>query len=182
VQGGLDVLSQLFNCLYVDQECVDMPYELLRGERRSAVRHALDRGLREPTDWRVERILHFVNTHDGKLGWDLNRLCAQLELGISGSHAAKLFSRHTGIGVREYAKRLRLTLAAHQILNTTDSVKRIAFNLGYRTPDDLRRQFKMLFCLTPSQVRAARRLAIVSKRNGKLPGHANVIPFGGGKA
>jgi AraC-like DNA-binding protein len=127
--------------------------------RASGPGSVLDHSLRETSnlqrsgDWRVERILHFVDAQDGKFGWDLNQLCKQLELGISASHAAKLFNRHTGIGIREYIKQRRLTLAAQQIQSTTDSVKRIALELGYRTPNDLRRQFKKQFCLTPTEFR-----------------------------
>jgi methylphosphotriester-DNA--protein-cysteine methyltransferase len=156
--------------------------------RASGFNSALNRGLcetpqlRQPPDWRVERILRFVNTQDGKLGWGLNHLCAQLDLGISASHAAKLFSRHIGIGIREYAKQQRLKLAARQLQNTTHSVKHIALELGYRTPNDLRRQFAKLFCLSPTQFRTAYRQAIIPKRPGMSDLPANVSRFGGGKA
>jgi AraC-like DNA-binding protein len=132
-------------------------------------------------DWRVERILHFVNTQDGRLGWDLSRLCVQLELGITGSHAAKLFSRHTGTGIREYAKERRLTLAAQQLRSTNDSVKQIALELGYRTPNDLRRQFKKRFCLNPTEFRTAYRQATIPKRAEVSGFPANVVRFEGGK-
>jgi AraC-like DNA-binding protein len=134
-----------------------------------------------PADWRVERILHFVDTQDGKLGWDLSALCVRLELGITGSHAAKLFSRHTGTGIREYAKERRLTLAAQQLRSTTDSVKQIALELGYRTPNDLRRQFKKRFCLNPTEFRTAYRQTTIPKRAGVSGFPANVVRFGGGK-
>jgi AraC-like DNA-binding protein len=136
---------------------------------------------KRPADWRVERILHFVNTQDGKLGWDLSELCVQLELGITGSHAAKLFSRHTGTGIREYAKERRLTLAAQQLRSTTDSVKLIALELGYRTPNDLRRQFKKRFCLNPTEFRTAYRQATIPKRAEVSGFPANVVRFEGGK-
>jgi two-component system, response regulator YesN len=134
-----------------------------------------------PDDWRVERILHFVNTQDGKLGWDLDQLCADLELGITGSHAAKLFGWHTGIGIREYAKQRRLTLAAQQLQGTTDSVKQIALELGYRTPNDLRRQFKRLFCLNPTEFRTAYRKEIHPKGTALSALPDNVIRFQGSK-
>ena len=130
-------------------------------------------------DWRVERMLRFIDTEGGKLGWEVSQLCTQLELGISGSHAAKLFSRHTGIGIREYAKQRRLALAAKQLQTTTDSVKQIALELGYRTPNDLRRQFKKLFYLNPTAFREAHRQADIRKRDDAVP--AKVIRFGGGK-
>jgi len=163
------------------------------GYKAPQVRHAtspssdLNGGLdkapacKRPADWRVEQILHFVNTQDGKLGWDLSELCAQLELGITGSHAAKLFSRHTGTGIREYAKERRLTLAAQQLRSTTDSVKQIALELGYRTPNDLRRQFKKRFCLNPTEFRTAYRQAIIPKRAEVSGFPANVVRFEGGK-
>jgi AraC-like DNA-binding protein len=137
---------------------------------------------RQVADWRVGCILRFIDTQGGKLGWDLNQLCAQLELGISGSHAAKLFRRHTGIGVRQYAKQQRLTLAAQQLRSTTDSVKHIALERGYRTPNDLRRQFKKLFSLNPTEFRKAYRKAVVPKRTGAPVVPINTIRFGRGKA
>jgi AraC-like DNA-binding protein len=163
------------------------------GYKAPQVRHAtspssdLNGGLdkapssKRPADWRVEQIIHFVNTQDGKLGWDLSELCAQLDLGITGSHAAKLFSRHTGTGIREYAKERRLTLAAQQLRSTNDSVKQIALELGYRTPNDLRRQFKKRFCLNPTEFRTAYRQATIPKRAEVSGFPANVVRFEGGK-
>jgi AraC-like DNA-binding protein len=116
-------------------------------------------------DWRVARLVEFLNIQDGRLGWDLDRVAEQLELGITGSHAAKLFNRHIGIGVREYAKQRRLTLAARQLRTTTESVKRIALDLGYRTPNDLRRQFRRMFQQSPTEFRNAERTESSSSRN-----------------
>jgi AraC-like DNA-binding protein len=115
-------------------------------------------------DWRVKRLVRFIDKQDGKLGWNLNHICEQLELGVSGSHSAKLFKQHTGIGIREYAKKRRLTVAAGKLKETTNSVKEIAIELGYRTPNDLRRQFKQLFYLSPSEFRTVYRQADQSGR------------------
>ena len=139
-------------------------------------------GPKRPIDWRIERILRFVDMHDGKLGWDLNELCVHLQLGITGPHAAKLFSRQTGIGIREYAKQRRLMLAAQQLQGTTDSVKQIALELGYRTPNDLRRQFKKRFCLNPTEFRTVHRQTTDHKRTGISFFPGNLVRFKGGKA
>lgn len=151
---------------------------------RSAVAASLDGSARpkRPIDWRVERILQFVNTHDGKLGWDLNDLSLHLELGITGQHAAKLFIQQTGIGIRQYAKERRLAFAAQQLRGTTDSVKQIALELGYRTPNDLRRQFKKRFFLNPTEFRTAQDQITIPKPTGILPFPDNLIRFKGGKA
>jgi AraC-like DNA-binding protein len=153
-------------------------------DNRSAVGARFGESTRteRPIDWRVERILQFLDTHDGKLGWGLNHLCLHLELGITGPHAAKLFSRQTGIGIREYAKERRLTVAAQQLRGTTDSVKQIALELGYRTPNDLRRQFKKRFSLNPTEFRTAHHQTAVPKQSGVLPFPDNLIRLKGAKA
>lgn len=117
-------------------------------------------------DWRVERLQHFIKTAQGKLGWNLDRICKELDLGISGSHGARLFKKHAGLGIREYAKRTRLAAATDKLKTTTLSVKEIAADLGYRSQTDLSRQFKQLFCLSPTEFRIAHRLA---PRRNKLP-------------
>ena len=110
-------------------------------------------------DWRVERLQQFINTAHGKLGWNLNDICKQLDLGISGSHGARLFKKHVGLGIREYATRTRLAAATDKLKTTTLSIKEIAADLGYRSQTDLSRQFKQWFCLSPTEFRIAHRQA-----------------------
>lgn len=110
-------------------------------------------------DWRVERLQRFINAAHGKLGWNLNSICKQLDLGVSGSHGARLFKKHTGLGIREYSKRKRLAVAADKLKTTTLSIKEIAADLGYKSQTDLSRQFKQLFCLNPTEFRITLRQA-----------------------
>jgi AraC-like DNA-binding protein len=162
-----------------------MTYEQPQVYRGAGIRSLIDRALREmpnpkpPADWRVEGILRFIDEQSGKLGWDLNHVCTELELGISGTHAAKLFTRHTGIGIREYAKQVRLTLAAQQLRTTTGSVKQIALELGYRNPNDFCRQFKKLFSLNPTEFRAVCRRPDISRGSRNSVRSANVRRFTG---
>lgn len=109
------------------------------------------------TDWRVERLQRFINGEHGKLGWNLDRLCKQLDLGVSGSQGAKLFRKHMGIGIREYSKRERLAAAAEKLGTTSLSVKEISADLGYRNQTDFWRQFRQLFFLNPTEFRIAYR-------------------------
>ncbi len=111
-------------------------------------------------DWRVERLQFFINSAHGKLGWTLDSICRDLDLGVSGSYGGRLFKRHTGLGVREYTKRRRLALAADRLENTTLSIKEIAADLGYKNQTDLSRQFRQLFRLNPKEYREAHRRAI----------------------
>jgi methylphosphotriester-DNA--protein-cysteine methyltransferase len=165
-----------------------MIYEEPRIYRVAVARSVVNRTLGEmakpspPADWRVEGLLRFIEKEGGKLGWDLNGVCAQLQLGISGSHAAKLFSRHTGMGIREYAKQVRLTRAAMKLRTTPDSVKQIALDLGYRNPNDLRRQFNKLFSLNPTEFRAMYRQPVCLKDSEISRITANVRRLGRGAA
>src|SRR6266478_4031912 len=68
-------------------------------------------------DWRVTRFQGFVDNEDGKIGWNVQDICRELGLGISGSRLARLFRRCLGVTVREYAKRKRLWLAAQRLKN-----------------------------------------------------------------
>lgn len=104
-------------------------------------------------DWRVSRFRFFVDKHDGKLGYGLVHLCQHLDLGITPSHLSRLFRQEIGLGVREYMKRRRLRAAMHKLQTTTLSVKEIAADLGYRSPADFFRQFKLHVKLTPREFR-----------------------------
>lgn len=107
-----------------------------------------------PADWRAECIRRLLDAQNGSLGWNVDHICAHLELGPSGPHAARLFRVHTGVGFREYATKRRLTRAAELLRETTCSLREIATALGYRAPNDLQRQFKQLFHLNPTEFRA----------------------------
>ena len=97
--------------------------------------------------------MQFIDSHSGHVGWNLEEACRELRLDISSAYAARLFKRSTGLGVREYAKKKRLSAAA-DLLKTTDlSVKAIAAEFGYRSPPDFTRRFKDQFHLSPTRFR-----------------------------
>ncbi|MGH9568815.1 MAG: helix-turn-helix transcriptional regulator, partial [Candidatus Angelobacter sp.] len=100
-------------------------------------------------DWRVSRLLAFIDEQNGRIGSKLADVCHTLDLGVTASHASRLFSQALGIGIREYSKLRRLHTAAARLQSTSMSVKEIAANLGYQTPADFHRQFKLFFRVTP---------------------------------
>jgi AraC-like DNA-binding protein len=104
-------------------------------------------------DQRIAKLADFIDSHDGRIGWDLSHTCRELKLDISGAYAARLFKLSRGLGVREYAKKKRLSAAA-EFLRTTDlSVKAIAVELGYRSSPDFTRRFKEQFHQSPTDFR-----------------------------
>jgi AraC-like DNA-binding protein len=104
-------------------------------------------------DGRIVRLVGFIDAHDGSIGWDLERACRELKLDISGAHAARLFKRCTGLGIREYAKRRRLSLAAERLRTTDIPVKTIAAEFGYQSLPHFSRRFKDQFGLSPIEFR-----------------------------
>ena len=108
---------------------------------------------RNDGDQRIAKLTDFIDSRDGRIGLDLEHTCRKLKLDISGAHAARLFKLSRGLGVREYAKKKRLSAAA-KFLSTTDlSVKAIALEFGYRSPPDFTRSFKEQFHLSPTDFR-----------------------------
>lgn len=104
-------------------------------------------------DWRVDRLLQFLAQHFDRLDWNLPQVCRQLKLDISAPHAARLFKRHTGMGIREYAKKRRLSRAAERLTATNLPIKVISAESGYRKPIDFARGFKAQYQLSPSEFR-----------------------------
>ena len=104
-------------------------------------------------DQRIAKLTNFIDSHHGRIGSDLADTCRELKLDISGAYAARLFKLSRGLGVREYAKKKRLSAAA-ELLRTTDlSVKAIAVEFGYRSSPDFTRSFKEHFHLSPTDFR-----------------------------
>ena len=108
---------------------------------------------RDDLDPRIAKLAKFFDSHDGRIGWDLEHICRELKLDISGAYAARLFKLSTGLGVREYAKKKRLSAAAEFLRATDLSVKAIAAEFGYRSPPDFTRRFKEQFHLSPTDFR-----------------------------
>src|SRR5260370_24828698 len=66
-------------------------------------------------DWRVTRFQGFVDNQDGKIGWNIQQNCRELQLGISGSRLARLFRSCLRVTVRGYAKRKTLWPSAQRL-------------------------------------------------------------------
>ena len=104
-------------------------------------------------DWRVRKILLFIDSEDGKIGSDMADICRKLDLGISADYATKLFKKQTGSGFREYGARKRLMKAASQLAETSLSIKVIAADLGYHIPQAFSRRFKFQYQVKPTEYR-----------------------------
>lgn len=108
---------------------------------------------RSSTDWRITRLLHFIDGQEGRVDWDLDHACQELRLNISGPYAAQLFKQCIGLGIREYAKKRRLLLAAERLQIPDLPIKVIAAEFGYRSLAHFSRRFKDQFHISPTEFR-----------------------------
>src|ERR1700688_3522683 len=98
-----------------------MIYESPAIERQAALKDVFHqtflgtRGVGPKGDLRIAKLVEFIDKQEGSIGWGLQHVCRELRLDISGAYAARLFKRHTGIGIREYAKEKRLLTAAERL-------------------------------------------------------------------
>jgi len=105
------------------------------------------------TDWRIKKLKEFIDSRPGKIRWNLDDVCKQLELGLSGRQARRLFMISTGVGIREYAKKTRLANAAEQLQATNSPVKAVAADAGYQSTCHFARSFKEVFRISPLEFR-----------------------------
>src|SRR5436190_699096 len=70
-------------------------------------------------DWRAMKITDFIDNHPGKVVCNLDNVCKQLGLALSGRQARRVFRRAMRIGFKEYLKKSRLAFAAEQLKKTT---------------------------------------------------------------
>ena len=106
------------------------------------------------TDWRARKITDFIDSHPGEVGSNLDDVCKQLGLAMSGRQARRVFRRVMRIGFKEYLKKSRLGFAAEQLkATTTVPIKAIAADAGYERTSEFGRSFKRLFLLSPTEFR-----------------------------
>lgn len=75
------------------------------------------------------------------------------KLEISQAHLTRLFDRRFGISPLQYYRRLRMEVAASRLINSTASVKEIAWELGYSSPFHFSRSFKRFAEMSPVEYR-----------------------------
>src|SRR5437773_10966606 len=100
-------------------------------------------------DWRVQKLINLTDSDPASIRWNLDQICKQLQLCMSGRQALRLFKTHTTIGIKQYAKKKRLEMAAQQLRATEAPVKAIAVDAGYRHVGNFTRSFLKHFRVSP---------------------------------
>lgn len=86
---------------------------------------------------------------------DINQIAEHV--GISYSHARKIFSEKMGTNIVSYLNHLRLEEAKKKLVDTGDSIVNIALSLGYNNEQSFNRYFKKYYGITPGEYRRANR-------------------------
>ncbi len=108
-------------------------------------------------DWRAKKIKEFVDSNAGRVPLSLSDVCKQLALPMSARQARRLFRNSMGMGIKEYAKKRHLVVAAEQLQATNIPIKEVASEAGYQSTQTFARRFKELFLATALEFRTLRR-------------------------
>ena len=99
-------------------------------------------------------IQDYIDSTLGRVGVSMATIVRHLQLGVSAAHADRIFTRDTGMGVKDYSRRLRLLYAASRLAYTSHSIKEIAIDAGYANVQHFSRAFKNVVGITPTDFRA----------------------------
>jgi YesN/AraC family two-component response regulator len=87
---------------------------------------------------------------------------------LSVGRLAHVFSQATGHGVMDYVARIRINIARRLLLETSDTLERIAARLGFADASNFSRTFKSVNRIAPGEFRRTRQ---------PIEGHGNVTPM-----
>ncbi len=108
---------------------------------------------REQTVQRMKHILDYIHEH----WWeDLSLSGVAEQEYLSSSYLSRFFQKNLNVSFSKYIKRLRLIHASRMLIQTEESVTRIAYDCGFKTPSAFIEAFKQLYQKTPKQFRDVR--------------------------
>lgn len=98
----------------------------------------------------LEKSIEFIETN---LFLDLSVETCAAAASYSTFHYCRLFSSHTGMSVREYINKRRVSEAAKLIKDTELPLKEIGYRCGFNSQESFTRVFKRVFHLSPRSYR-----------------------------
>jgi len=104
---------------------------------------------------RVRMAVHFLESH---FSGPVSLETVAEHVGWSKWHCARVFKRHTGTGIAEFCRRIRVKRARRLLSESRLTVKEVAAAAGFTHPSDLTRCFVRAYGVSPSGFRSARLL------------------------
>jgi AraC family transcriptional regulator len=118
-------------------------------------------------DWitGIQRALDYTEAH---LTDTVDYEAAAREAASSAFHFQRMFTMLCGFTLGDYIRMRRLSLAAGDLMQTTDKVIDIAYRYGYDTPESFSRAFTRFHGVTPSGARRGGSVKSFSRLSVKL--------------
>jgi AraC family transcriptional regulator len=118
-------------------------------------------------DWitGIQRALDYTEAH---LTDTVDYEAAAREAASSAFHFQRMFTMLCGYPLGDYIRMRRLSLAAEDLMQTTDKVIDIAYRYGYDTPESFSRAFTRFHGVTPSGARRGGSVKSFSRLSVKL--------------
>ena len=99
----------------------------------------------------MNSVVAYIEAH---LCDDIDPLVIERLAGCSAGIFSRFFAYAAGIPLSEYIRRRRLTLAAHELMQSDARIIDIALKYGYDSPVSFARAFSTVHGVTPSQARS----------------------------
>lgn len=152
LQDRDNIFSQIFRIIYLEAKR-EVPEPLLLEYKMKLLltlilrNNSEDRGDKDV----LANALQYIHTHFAQK-ITLEQL-ADLEH-ISKSYLSRRFKKHTGMTVITYINQLRIQTAKQLLINSTESVKEIAYQVGFESTKYFFSTFKALVGESPSSFRS----------------------------
>lgn len=72
-------------------------------------------------------------------------------VGVSRNHLHRIVKKATGLSTTDYVHHVRIELACAMIRDTRQSIKEVAYNVGYKNPTHFSRMFKAVMQISPRE-------------------------------
>jgi AraC family transcriptional regulator len=102
---------------------------------------------------KLQSAMHYIEIH---LHQEISLSSVSSVAFSSLSHFHRIFFFMTGVTLKEYIRKRRLSVAAQKLVETNAKVIDIALASGFDTPETFSRAFKSLFGINPTEFRFAR--------------------------
>ena len=100
----------------------------------------------------VEQALRFLHENPVKM----TRQEIGTKLGYNGNYLNRLFIEHLGTSLTDYNRQIYLKHAAERLLNSKDSIAKIAEDTGFESRSSFYLQFQNKYGVTPQLYRSVR--------------------------
>lgn len=136
--------SPLFNNYSLSLLVMELSQEYIRKEISAAKNKKLNP--------RMENIIEWVRINYAR-NISLSRIAKLFK--YSHDYLSTSFKKYTGVSLMKYINMIRIETAKNRLINTSDSIKEIAFAIGFKDEKNFYKRFKQMERISPGKYRGA---------------------------